>query len=91
MPRHVDCLTGTRASVFVVRPIEPFVSGGECLILNAATSAAEIGDSWSHKSKLNSTFASAENNYQDFPSVTVRSLGYKLGSQSSGMRDPGLL
>lgn len=80
LPRHKDCLTGPHTSVFVVWPIEPFVSGGECLILNAATSAAEIGDRWSHKSEFTSTFASAENHYQDFPSVTVRSFGYKLGS-----------
>lgn len=36
-------------SVFVVWPIEPFVSGGGCLVLNAATPAANIGGRWSQK------------------------------------------
>lgn len=59
LPQHMDCLTGTHASVFVVCPIKPFVSGGGCCILTAATQAANISDCWSvgpQKVKLNGCY-----------------------------------
>ncbi len=70
------------ASVFVVWPIEPFVSGGGCLVLNAATPTANISDRCPRsppQKKQIQQHVIAENGYQDFQSVAVASLWFKLG------------
>lgn len=86
--QHVDRLTGTHSSVFVVWPIKPFVSGGGRLVLNATTPAASTGLPHPQKGKkrlIQHHIDITENNYQEFTSVTVTSLLFKLDLKNKVM------
>lgn len=66
-------------SVFVVWPIEPFVSGGGCLILNAATPAANISDRCPPPQKRKKIQPHMPLQKTTIKSVAVTSLWFKLG------------
>lgn len=77
--QHVDRLTGTHSSVFVVWPIKPFVSGGGRLVLTAATPAANTGlltpSHPPHKEKkglIQHHTDITQNNYQEFYKCNCR-------------------